>query len=94
MLERHATASASLRSAERAVLAEQLAALEAALEPGLSRLNWTSLTIPEFAAGVNKVGLLKQPARIGAGLLALPNGPIVSCQPGPFLNSLHEREYV
>lgn len=56
MLERHAAASASVRSAERALLSEQLAALEAALKPGLTRLNWTSLTIPEFVAAVNKVG--------------------------------------
>lgn len=56
MLERHAAASAAVRSAERALLAEQLAALEAALEPGLARLNWASLTVPDFVATVNKVG--------------------------------------
>lgn len=57
MLERHAAASASVRSTARALLSEQLTALDAALEPGLSRLNWTSLTIPEFVAVVNKVGV-------------------------------------
>lgn len=54
MLERHGSAGASLRSAERALLGEQLAALDRAVDPGLARLNWTSLTIPHFVAGVNK----------------------------------------
>ena len=54
MLERHRSAGASLRSAERALLGEQLSALERAVDPGLARLNWTSLTIPDFVAGVNK----------------------------------------
>lgn len=42
---------------EQALLREQLAALESVLEPGLARLNWTSLTIPQFVEGVDKVGL-------------------------------------
>lgn len=62
MLERHAAARAALHSAERALLAEQLAALDAALEPGLGRINWTSLTIPDFVATVNKVGAGAGPA--------------------------------
>jgi dynein heavy chain len=56
MLEGHRRAVASLTTAERALLVEQAAALDAALEPGLSRINWTSLTIPLFVADVNKVG--------------------------------------
>ena len=55
MLERHHAAAAALPSAERALLGEQLAGLEAALEPGLGRLTWTSLTISDFVAAVNKV---------------------------------------
>ncbi|PRW56454.1 flagellar inner arm dynein 1 heavy chain alpha [Chlorella sorokiniana] len=53
-LERHRAAAASLQTVERALLCEQLAALEGALQPGLARLNWTSLTIPQFVEGVNK----------------------------------------
>ena len=66
MLERHAAASAPLRSAERALLSEQLAALEAVLEPGLTRINWSSLTIPDFVAGVNKVRRTVGQDRLGA----------------------------
>lgn len=55
MLDRHRGATASLHSAERALLVEQLMGLKAALEPGLTRINWTSLTIPQFVAAVNKV---------------------------------------
>ena len=55
MLERHRAAAAALPSAERALLGEQLAGLEAALEPGLARLTWTSLTISDFVAAANKV---------------------------------------
>ena len=55
MLARHAGASAGPRGPERSLLTDQLAALDAALEPGLARLNWSSLTIGDFAAAVNKV---------------------------------------
>ena len=54
-LERHRAAAAALQAVERALLCEQLVALEAALQPGLARLNWTSLTIPQFVESVNKV---------------------------------------
>lgn len=56
MLDGHRCALASLSRAERVLLREQAAALEAALEPGLTRINWASLTIPLFVADVNKVG--------------------------------------
>lgn len=56
MLERHAAAGSALRPAERALLGEQLAALGRCLDPGLARLNWASLTIPDFVAGANRVG--------------------------------------
>ncbi|KAI7844971.1 hypothetical protein COHA_001338 [Chlorella ohadii] len=53
-LERHRAAASSLQAVEQALLREQLAALESVLEPGLARLNWTSLTIPQFVEGVDK----------------------------------------
>jgi hypothetical protein len=55
MLERQRAAGATLPRAERALLGEHLVTLEAALEPGLGRLTWTSLTISDFVAAVNKV---------------------------------------
>ena len=55
MLERHAAAVATLRGVERVLLSDQVAALEGALEPGLARLCWTSLTIPDFEAAVSRV---------------------------------------
>lgn len=66
MLLRHRGAIAPLNSSERSLLREQVAALEAALQPGLSRINWTSLTIPGFVAAVNKVGAM---CVCGSGLL-------------------------
>ena len=55
MLERHTGASAALHSAERTLLAEQVAVLEAALEPGFTRVTWRSLNIPGFVVAVNNV---------------------------------------
>lgn len=40
---------------ERGLLADHLLVLESALYPGLTRINWNSLTISDFAAAVNKV---------------------------------------
>ena len=45
----------SLPAAERVLLGEHLARLEGVLGPGLTRLNWNSLTISDFAAGADKV---------------------------------------
>lgn len=51
----------SLHSAERGLLADHLARLEVALAPGLTRLNWNSLAVSDFAAGVDKAsGLAAQ----------------------------------
>lgn len=65
MLARHAAAAAGLRAPERALLAEQLAALDASLEPGLARLNWTSLTTHDYVVGVNKVRWRLEAGRLG-----------------------------
>lgn len=67
-LERHHAAGASLQAVEQALLSEQLAALDRALEPGLARLNWTSLTISHFVEGVNKVRV-----SMGSGKRRLPS---------------------
>ena len=48
-------ATKQLTAVERELLAAQLLTLERALDPGLERINWNSLRIPDFVASCNKV---------------------------------------
>ena len=55
LLEHRRQAVAELTSAERSLLADHLARVDQALMPGLQRLNWVSLAVPEFVSEATKV---------------------------------------
>lgn len=54
LLEHRRSAVGALSAAERALLRDQLARLDAVLEPALVRLNWVSLAVPQFVATATK----------------------------------------
>jgi hypothetical protein len=51
-LDAYSEATGALAPVEAALLAKQLSTLRAALAPGLRRLSWASLGVPEFVAAV------------------------------------------
>lgn len=54
LLEHRRQVVAALSSAERALLSDHLASLDRALLPGVERLNWVSLAVPEFVGSATK----------------------------------------